>query len=581
MKIFLPILLCCFLKTPVEAQTIFSYGNKKVSKQEFINSFQKNNIDTTDKKLAVENYLNLYIRFKLKVQAAYDMKLDTLQRMKSELKEYRDQIQPNYLMDQDTLNKLILEAHKRMQKDLEVQHIFIAYRKGSSMELSVPVSEKEKNLANEIATEISAKLLLGEDFEALAIKYSDAVEVNQNRGYLGFITAFTLPYSFENILYSLKDQQTSGAIKSDAGIHFFKRKSSRNAVGKMHAAQILISIPENASNEEMRSRKLLADEIHSLIMQGANFDSLALIHSDDASSANSGGVMQDIEVGKFNQIFEINVFGLKKDNEVSQVFRTDYGFHIVKRLSAIPPEKELKLAEMSIKDKILLDSRKELAVSAFKEKAYKIAISKGINTKENNFIEKHLAELNPSFAEQLKDFKEGNLLFEIMDKKIWRKSANDLNGLKQFYQVNKSKYLWKESVQAIVVTASEKETAEKIRNEYLTDRSIDNIKKKYSDYALIDTGRFEASELIGIGTKNAEAGYVSVITTNESDASATFVIVVKKYNDPSIKSFEQAKGMLVNDYQLQLENKWIESLKIKYPVVINQQTLSTILAELN
>ena len=574
-------MLFCFLKTPIEAQTIFSYGNKKVSKQEFINSFQKNNIDTTDKKLAVENYLNLYIRFKLKVQAAYDMKLDTLQRMKSELKEYRDQIQANYLMDQDTLNKLILEAHKRMQKDLEVQHIFIAYRKGSSMELSVPVSEKEKNLANEIATEISAKLLLGEDFEALAIKYSDAVEVNQNRGYLGFITAFTLPYSFENTLYSLKDQQTSGAIKSDAGIHFFKRKSSRNAVGKMHAAQILISIPENATNEEMRSRKLLADEIHSLIMQGANFDSLALIHSDDASSANSGGVMQDIEVGKFNQIFEINVFGLKKDNEVSEVFRTDYGFHIVKRLSAIPPEKELKLAEMSIKDKILLDSRKELAVSAFKENAYAIAISKGINTKENNFIEKHLAELNPSFAEQLKDFKEGNLLFEIMDKKIWRKSANDLTGLKQFYQANKNKYNWKQSVQAIIITVPDNATAEKIRNEYLIDQSFDNIKKNYSEIALIDTGRFEASELMGVGSQNAQPGFVSGISLNESDKSSTFVIVVKTHKDPSIKSFDQAKGMMVNDYQLELENKWIESLKIKYPVVINQQTLSTILAEMN
>jgi peptidyl-prolyl cis-trans isomerase SurA len=151
-----------------------------------------------------------------------------------------------------------------------------------------------------------------------------------------------------------KDGETSNAIKSDYGIHFFKRNSSRNAFGKIRASQILISVPENGTNEEMRKRKLLSDEIHSLLSKGANFDSLALIYSDDASAANNGGVMQDIEVGKFDQIFEINVFRLKKDNEISAVFRTDYGFHIVKRLSAIPIEKDYKLAETSIKDKIIL-----------------------------------------------------------------------------------------------------------------------------------------------------------------------------------------------------------------------------------
>jgi peptidyl-prolyl cis-trans isomerase SurA len=149
----------------------------------------------------------------------------------------------------------------------------------------------------------------------------------------------------------------------------------------------------------------------------------------------------------------------------------------------------------------------------------------GINTKEKNFIEKHLAELNPSFAEQLKDFKEGNLLFEIMDKKIWSKSSNDLTGLKQFYQANKNNYNWKQSVQAIIITVPDNTTAEKIRTAYLVEKSIENIKKNYSEIALIDTGRYEASDLIGIGSQNAQSGYVSSITTNESDKSSTFVIV--------------------------------------------------------
>ena len=581
LKKILTLLITCFFILPTKAQTIFTYGNKNVTKQEFLNSFKKNNLDSSDKKTALENYLNLFIRFKLKVQAAYDLKMDTLKSLKTELQAYQNQIQPNYMMDQEVLNKLVVEAHKRMQQDIEVQHIFIAYRKDTIGNSDVAISEKEKNIAEIKSSEISTKLKQGEDFESLVIKYSDDVEVNRNRGYLGFITAFTLPYSFENEIYALKDGETSKAIKSENGFHFFKRMSSRKAMGKMHAAQILISAPENATSEEMRNRKLLADEIHTLISKGANFDSLALIYSDDARSSANDGIMEDIEIGKFDQIFEINIFRLKKDNEISVAFRTDYGFHIVKRLSAIPVEKDYKLAEKSIKDKITLDDRKDLAVNAFKQKATALAQSKGINTKEKRFIENHLAELNPLYAEQIKEYKEGNLLFEVMDKKIWSKSTNDIAGLKLFYQSNKNKYFWKESVQALIITLPEKETAEKIRNQYLKENSIENIKKFYSEIALIDTGRFEASELIGIGSSNAQPGYVSAIAKNESDESSTFVIVLKKYNDPSLKSFDQSKSFLINDYQQQLENDWIDSLKKRYPIVINQQTIKAILEEIN
>lgn len=581
MKNILFILLCCTAFLTSKGQIVFTYGNKNVTKHEFLNSFKKNNLDTTDKRTAIENYLNLFIRFKLKVQAAHELKMDTLKSLRTELQAYQKQIQPSYMVDQDTLNKLAAEAHKRMQQDVEVQHIFIAYRKDTNSNSNVPISEKEKNIAETKSNEILTKLKQGEDFERLAITYSDDIEVNTNRGYLGFVTAFTLPYSFENGIYALKDGEISNAIKSENGFHFFKRMSSREPFGKMHASQILISVPENADSDDMRKRKLLADDIHSLLSKGANFDSMALIYSDDVSAANNGGVMQDIEVGKYDQIFEINVFGLKRDNEISAVFRTDYGFHIVKRLSAIPVEKDFQIAEKSIKDKVLLDSRKDLAVNAFKLKAIALAQSKGINTKEKKFIENHLAELNPLYAEQIKEFKEGNLLFEIMDKKIWSKSTNDIAGLKQFYQSNKNKYFWKESVQALIITLPEKETAEKIRNEYVKDSSVENIKKYYSEIALIDTGRFEASELIGVGSSNAQAGYVSTIAKNESDESYTFVIVLKKYNDPSTKSFEQSKAFLINDYQQQLENNWIDSLKKRYPIVINQQTVKGILEEIN
>ena len=560
MKNIFPIVFLVLLISEIKAQNLFSFGNKQVSKKEFLYSFKKNNTDTLDQKKAAENYLNLYVKFKLKVQAALDLRMDTLAAMKIDLSAFKEQIQAIYMLDQDTLNKMISEAHQRLQQDIEVAHIFISKENTSKLDLA---------------------LLKTEDFESLALKYSDDPDVKNNRGYLGFITAFTLPYFFENAIYSMQDGQISAGIKSENGMHYFKRISTRNALGKMQASQILIAIPDNSTEDEIRSGKLLADKIHGMLLSGASFDSLAITFSDDRSSAASGGKMAEIEVGKYNQIFEQNIFALKKDNDISDVFRTEYGFHIVKRISHTPIEKILFNAESFLKERILQDDRKEIAAKAFEKKSFEIGKSKGMNTKEKNFLTNHLAELNPAYALQIKEFMEGNLLFEIMDKKVWGKAVSDTKGLNNFYAQRKNTYKWKESVLAYTITAPSKETADKIRSDYMKDRSTTNIRKLYSEIVLIDSGRYETLDLAVAGNNTISEGFVSEPALNESDLSYSFLIIVKKYKDPSLKTFEESKAVLINDYQQYLEDIWINTLKKKYPVVINQSTVVSMLSEIH
>lgn len=544
----------------IKAQNLFSYGNKQVSKQEFLYSFKKNKTDTVNQKKAIENYLNLFVKFKLKVQAALDSRMDTLPAMKTDLQAFKEQIQPMYIVDQDTLHKMISEAHERIQRDIEVAHIFISKENTPNLDQTIFKTEK---------------------FELLALKYSNDPEVKNNRGYIGFVTAFTLPYFFENAIYSLQDGQISDGIKSENGIHYFKRISSRAALGKMQASQILIAIPDNATDEEIRSGKLLADSIHGMLMSGASFDSLAIIYSDDRSSASNGGRMEEIEIGKYNQVFEQNVFALKKDNEISDVFKTEFGFHLAKRISQIPVQESFVNTEAFLKEKVLQDNRKEIAEKAFEKKSFDIAKSRGMNTKEKNFLINHLAELNPVYALQIKEFKEGNLLFEIMDKKVWGKAISDTKGLSNFYANRKNTYQWNESVLTYTITAPSKEIANKIRSEYMKDKSTINIRKLYSEILLIDSGRYETSDLTIDKNNNISAGFVSEPSLNESDRSYSFLIIVKKYNDPSLKTFEESKAMLINDYQQYLDDIWISTLKKKYPVVINQSTLNSILSEMH
>lgn len=581
-KILLMLAVFIAFCAPLKAQVLFTYGGKAVSQQEFMASFIKNNKDTSNLLTALENYRDLYIRFRLKVQAALDLKMDTLPNQKADLKGFEEQIRPLYMLDQQALDALIASAHERSLKEVSVKHLFIAFNKlklNSSNDTLYTLPEKE--LARKKAATITTALSKGEDFEKLIFANSDDPEVSRTRGYLGYITAFSLPHAFENAIYALKDWAVSDPIETANGIHFFQRMHTRDAHGKTTIAQVLIAKPEDATAEEMRQRKLLADSIHALATAGVSFDSLVMKYSDDMSSAPKGGIIEDIQVGKYDPLFEELVMRLKKDGEIAPVLSTDFGFHIIKRISNQPIEQSLSNASQALKELILQDDRKAIAAEAFINKNIgKNGLTANTANKEA-YVAKKLEQFSPAYAAQIKDFKDGNLLFEIMDKKVWSKASTDLEGLKKFHAGRATQYTWKQSVFAVTITAQNKETALAIREAFEKDRSVDQIRKMYSEVSFVDSGRYEAGELLGVGAENAKAGFITPIYTNSSDESASFIIVVKVFKDPSIKSFEEARGNAINDYQQYLEDLWIASLKKKYPVVLNTQTWKTLLAGLH
>ena len=576
-KILLSLVVITAACFQLKAQVLFTFGGKPVSQQEFMASFNKNNTDTSNRLKALENYRDLYIRFRLKVQAAHDLKMDTLPNQKADLKGFEEQIRPLYMLDQQTLDTLVASAHAHSLKEVSVKHLFIAFNnlKLSNTDNKNYTSE-EKVLARKKAASIKAALLSGEDFEKLIIANSDDPEVPRTRGYLGYITAFSLPHAFENAIYALKDWAVSDPIETANGIHFFQRMNTRAAHGKTTIAQVLIAKPENATNEEMRERKLLADSIHALATAGASFDSLVLAFSNDMSSAQKGGIIEDIQVGQYDPLFEELVMRLKKDGEIAPVLLTDLGFHIIKRITNQPIEQSPSNAAPALKELILQDNRKSIAAEAFIKKSIgKHGLTAAMANKEE-YIAKRLEQFNPAYAIQIKDFKDGNLLFEIMDKKVWGKASTDLQGLKKFHAGRATQYTWKQSVFAVIITAQNKQTALAIRETFEKDRSVEQIRKMYSEVSFVDSGRYEAGELLGVGAENAKAGFVTPIYTNPSDESASFIIVVNVFKDPSTKSFEEARGTAINDYQQYLEDGWIASLKKKYPVVMNAQTWKTL-----
>ncbi|HRG93560.1 MAG TPA: peptidylprolyl isomerase, partial [Chitinophagaceae bacterium] len=210
------------------AQTLFTYGTHTVDAKDFLRAYEKNNTQpVTDRAKSINDYLDLYIRSRLKIQEAYDRRLDTLPAMKMELENLRTQISQNYMTDPDISAQLVKEAFNRSQKDIHVAHIFISNRNTTGFIDSVMAGRKLDTVLQ--------LLKKGEDFFKTARRYSDDTSAATNNGDIGFITLLTLPYDFENAIYNTPAGKYSAPVRSLAGYHIFKNLGERKAVGKIKA----------------------------------------------------------------------------------------------------------------------------------------------------------------------------------------------------------------------------------------------------------------------------------------------------------------------------------------------------------
>src|SRR3954447_6180092 len=213
----------------VHAQTVFTYGSKPVSKQEFIQAFNKNPTpDTTSRKTALQNYLDLYIDYKLKVQEAYAEKLNNSDEFRNESDNFKKQLADAAVNNEANLNQLVEEAYQRSQKDLNLNQIFIP--------ATADTAAAYKKI-NGIYTALKAgKELSGND----TIKETS----------IGYITAFTLPYEVENMVYALKPGGFTAPYHSSVGYHIFILKEERPALGRRRIGQILFAVPPGFSEAE-------------------------------------------------------------------------------------------------------------------------------------------------------------------------------------------------------------------------------------------------------------------------------------------------------------------------------------------
>jgi len=644
MKKFLLLFAFACFTGAVFSQTLFTYGNASVDKAEFIRAYNKNKTPVADKEKALREYLDLYVKFKLKVKAAMELRLDTLPQLQYDAQSFRSQIEDSYLNNEKAVNDLLNEAFTRSQKDLHVLHFF------------VPVDQTLKpedtlNAFTSISTFYTALKAGKTDYDNL--NAISPVKIKQSD--FGFVTLFSLPYEYENIVYGLKMGETSKPYRSKNGWHIFKLTEERKAVGKWKVAQILLSFPPDATAEAKKVYEKRADSIYQLLIKGEDFGKMARWFSDDKVSYSNNGELAEFGSGKFEASFENEVFKLTRDKEISKPFLTAYGYHIVKRLSQNPvsADKNDMAYQFELKQKIQQDSRINFAKDQFVKEVlkqvgfkktgavseaelfrtadnviaspnsatgnasvYPVAgkiiftyaktkligkdwldfvrnykgtgelyqgesnaalLDKFITTSVMDYYKKNLEDYNADFRYQMDEFKDGNVLFEIMERNIWGKASADATGLQKYYSENKGKYLWNASANIIVFNCSGKAIAEEARAALLNGKDWKKIAEESNNNIQADSGRFELTQIpVTIDPKTA-AGYISEVVVSQVDGNASFIKLIHHYSANLQRSFDEAKGMVINDYQNILEEKWIGELKNKYPVKINEAVFQSLL----
>ncbi|MGB5029909.1 MAG: peptidylprolyl isomerase, partial [Chitinophagaceae bacterium] len=194
-----------------------------------------------------------------------------------------------------------------------------------------------------------------------------------------------------------------------------------------------------------------------------------------------------------------------------------------------------------------------------------------------NYYKKHLEDFNEEFRSQMAEFKDGNLFFEVMQQEVWNKAQADTVALLALYNKNKKEYTWKQSADVVIFFCSDQAIAKTVYDKVKANPAEwRKVVDMYSEKVLADSARYEWSQIPNLNKMLPRAGMITTPLLNATDNTASFAYIVNAYPQTSQRSFNEAKGLVINDYQALLEKEWDEALRKKYPVVIDQKVLSDI-----
>lgn len=623
--------LCVFAQQ--QDPVLMRINNKNVTRSEFEYIYNKNNSNNELDKKTLDEYVDLFVNFKLKVAAAEASGIDTTKAFRDELSGYRQQLIKPYLTNDSVDQASALEVYNRLKENIEISHILITVKPNASAQDTLDAYNRAERARQRIEN--------GEPFEQVARLVSEDKSVRQNGGYLGYFTALQMVYPFEDAAYKLKIGEVSAPVRTDFGYHVIKVTNRRPDMGQVLVAHIFKYLPQDASQGQEQKVIAEIDSLYQALQNGASFSELARKYSDDKATASRGGELPWVGFRQTVKEFEDVAFSLSKD-QYSRPFRSPSGYHIVKLIDrkTIEPFEEKKEEilrrlnrqgrgnkgadariaslkkdysftvntpaynelESALRNLTLGEDIKKTSVASLLNKTlftldgktysqqdfikwqsdnsqpftrqFKLYTDKVILDYEDSRLEIKY----PDFGYLMQEYRDGILLFEISNNTIWDKASKDDNGLESYFKENKSDYSWDsprfkglivyvvdkktvKQLKKLIKKIAEDDWAGKITRTFNND-SVTNVKvekglyakgaNKYVDKLVFKTGKFEPLK---------EFPYTETIGKKLKKGPETY---------------RDVRGPVTADYQNYLESVWIQQLKAKFKVEINQQVLKTV-----
>jgi len=613
-------------------QVLLTIDRKPVTLGEFEYLYHKNNSQQMVPQ-TIDQYLDMFINYKLKVAEAEAAGIDTTATFLSELRGYaRDLAQP-YLTDHTVEQKIIDDIYNRLKEEVNVSHIMLFTG-------NTP-AERETNRTR--LDSLRTVIMNGGDFESIAAQYSIDRASRDRGGNMGYITAMRFPYTFEDATYNTPVGQLSGVIETPYGYHIVKPIDRRPARGQV-LVQHILKLTRGMSPGQVAAKHHEIDSIHTLLAAGADFDDMAARESEDPGSARQGGRLPWFSTGRMVKPFEDASFALK-DGELSEIIESDFGYHIIKRLDSKELESKEELTP-AIREAIAQDDRGSLprraALERFKKK-YNLVMNrpaiamvesvirsnggydsvtmerfgsmpvsvatfdgdgkvlltqvvagmspmKGMSPDQafdvftrrmNAMVDEaitnraidDMADDNADYRNLLKEYRDGILLFEISDRKVWSRAKEDTEGLDRWFRSHRDRYTWETPKFKSYIIFATSDSILNVANRFLAENKTEG---KYLAATLRQLcGRdVRVERVIAAKGENAIVDYLGFNGEKPSPTGkwVAYVAYQPVILDAPVEVADE-RGAVTADYQSFLEESWIKDMRSRHKIKINKKVL--------
>jgi peptidyl-prolyl cis-trans isomerase SurA len=619
---------------------VFTVNKKPVTTDEFIYLYKKNhqnNADDFSKEKIVE-YLDLFINFKLKVEEARHRGMDTTATFINEYNSYKDELRKPYLPDSKLTDSLVKLTYNRIKEEIHAAHILInlkpeatpedtllAYNRITELRNKAVAGEDFGTLAANNSEDPSAKMNKGDlgYFTALQMVYPfETGAYNTPTGQVSSIIRTRFGYHIlkvldrrpargevevshimirtgenkdnekaKNTIFEVYDQLQAGAKWEELCKQFSEDPGSKDSGGRLRPFGVgaMSSVPSfEAMAFSMKEPGNISDPFqtqygwHIIRLE----KKIPLGTFEEMAPGIKSKVSRDERVQVSKQALQVK---LRKD------FKLDEKLAVKTKVIALA-DTTLKTGQWQIpafpnaeKEVLFTLEGKPYVVKSFfsyvkkNQKPNSLSPEKYLDQLYNSYIdasitqllEDRLIEKNPEYKMLLNEYYEGILLFEIMEKEVWNKATEDSIGQHKYYDNNVTRYQAKERARAELFSATSKEFIQPLSDLLAKGDSV-KLQEFISNQKIKkEAGLFEKEEKPVL----AKVTWAPGVYPSENNA-LFYVVSIKEILLPGPKSFEDARASVISDYQNFLEKEWLNTLRAKYNVKMNEKGKKYILEQL-